>query len=68
MTVLFLAFLGLLLAGVPVFAATALSAIFYIWMNGLPPLIVASFLPYECRPGRVSGSSLTPGECRWLEA
>ena len=44
MTILFLAFLGLLLAGVPVFAATALSAIFYIWMNGLPPLIVVQQL------------------------
>ncbi|MFM8678926.1 MAG: TRAP transporter large permease [Alphaproteobacteria bacterium] len=44
MTILFLAFLGLLLAGVPVFAATALSAILYIWMNGLPPLIVVQQL------------------------
>ena len=34
MTILFLAFLGLLIAGIPVFAATALSAILYIWMNG----------------------------------
>jgi len=44
MTILFLAFLGLLLAGVPVFAATALSAILYIWINGLPPLIVVQQL------------------------
>ncbi len=44
MTVLFLAFLGLLLAGVPVFAATALAAIAYIWINGLPPLVVVQQL------------------------
>jgi tripartite ATP-independent transporter DctM subunit len=43
-TVLFLAFLGLLLAGVPVFAATALAAIAYIWINGLPPLVVVQQL------------------------
>ena len=44
MTILFLVFLGLLLAGIPVFAATALAAIVYILSNGLPPLIVVQQL------------------------
>lgn len=44
MTILFLSFIVLLLAGIPIFVATALSAMIYIWMNGLPALIVVQQL------------------------
>jgi tripartite ATP-independent transporter DctM subunit len=44
MTLLFVVFLGLLLLGVPVFAATALAALVYIWIHGLPVLVVVQQL------------------------
>ncbi len=44
MTLLFVVFLLLLLAGVPIFAATALASLSYIWLNGLPALVVVQQL------------------------
>lgn len=44
MTLLFAVFFLLLLAGVPIFAATALASLSYIWINGLPALIVVQQL------------------------
>lgn len=44
MTLLFTVFLLLLLAGVPIFAATALASLSYIWLNNLPALIVVQQL------------------------
>lgn len=44
MTILFVAFLLLLLVGVPIFAATALASLSYIWLNGLPALVVVQQL------------------------
>jgi tripartite ATP-independent transporter DctM subunit len=44
MILLFAVFLLLLLAGVPVFVATALASLSYIWFNNLPALIVVQQL------------------------
>jgi len=44
MTILFVSFLLLLLVGVPIFAATALASLSYIWLNGLPALVVVQQL------------------------
>lgn len=44
MTILFAALFGLLLLGVPVFAATGIAALIYLWIYGLPVLVAAQQL------------------------
>lgn len=44
MLTLFAILIGLLLLGVPVYASTALAALAYIWLNGLPALVAVQQL------------------------